>query len=258
MDKISGILDAAQSVGAFIERWKASAASERANCQPFLKELCQLIGAPEPDAATSVPENDAYRFERPVTFHHPDGHTSSGFIDLYKRNCFVLEAKQGSNQKGISDTPLWSGQGSSIVAAKPKSKTGTAVRGTKGWDDAMVRARAQAESYAKALPTHEGWPPFLIVTDVGHTIELFADFSLTGKNYTQFPDRATFHIKIDELADETVRERLYLVWTDAMALDPARRAAKVTREIADMLAVLAKSLESAGHAPDSVATFLMR
>ncbi len=43
-----------------------------------------------------------------------------------------------------------------------------------------------------------------------------------------------------------------------MALDPARRAAKVTREIADMLAVLAKSLESAGHAPDSVATFLMR
>jgi len=93
VDKISGILDAAQSVGAFIERWKASAASERANCQPFLKELCQLIGAPEPDAATSVPENDAYRFERPVTFHHPDGHTSSGFIDLYKRNCFVLEAK---------------------------------------------------------------------------------------------------------------------------------------------------------------------
>ena len=46
-----------------------------------------------------------------------------------------------------------------------------------------------------------------------------------------------------------MRERLYLVWTDPMALDPARRAAKVTREIADMLAVLAKSLESAGHAP---------
>ncbi len=55
-----------------------------------------------------------------------------------------------------------------------------------------------------------------------------------------------------------MRERLYLVWTDPMALDPARRAAKVTREIADMLAVLAKSHESAGHAPDSVATFLMR
>ena len=72
------------------------------------------------------------------------------------------------------------------------------------------------------------------------------------------PVWATFRIKIDELADEIVRERLYLVWTDPMALDPACRAAKVTREIADMLAVLAKSLESAGHAPDSVATFLMR
>jgi hypothetical protein len=41
----------------------------------------------------------------------------------------------------------------------------------------MLAARTQAERYAKALPASEGWPPF----DVGYSIELFADFSLTGK-----------------------------------------------------------------------------
>ncbi len=208
-------------VSSFVERWKASGASERANCQSFFKELCPLIGAPEPDAASDTPEQDAYAFEHPVTFRHPDGSISSGFIDLYKRGCFVLEAKQGSDQKDVSQTPLWSGRGSSVGVRKPKTKKGTAVRGTKGWDDAMLRARYQAESYAKALPPRDGWPPFLIVTDVGHSIELFADFSGAGKNYTHFPDKASFRIRIDDLADEAVRERLRMVWTEPMALDPA-------------------------------------
>lgn len=250
-----GAKPAAASTGAiiaFIEKWKASGASERANCQPFLIGLSQLIGVPEPDSASDTPENDSYAFERPVTFHHPDGSTSSGRIDLYKRGCFVLEAKQGSDKKDGAETP------SGVGAKAGKTKKGTAVRGTKGWDDAMVRARAQAESYAKALPVSEGWPPFLIVTDVGHSIELFADFSLTGKNYTHFPDKASFRISMDDLATEAIRERLALVWTDPLALDPTRRSDKVTREVADMLAALAKSLEKAGHAPESVATFLMR
>ena len=249
---------AEESIGEFIERWKASGASERANCQPFLIGLCKQIEASEPETASDTPENDSYAFERPVTFHHPDGGTSSGFIDLYKRGCFVLEAKQGSDQKDVSQTPLWSGQGAKAGMEKPKTKRGTAVRGTRGWDDAMVRARAQAESYAKALPARDGWPPFLIVTDVGHSIELFADFSGTDKNYTHFPDKASFRIGMDGLADEAVRERLRLVWTEPMSLDPTRRSDKVTREIAGMLAALAKSLEQTGHAPDSVATFLMR
>lgn len=240
------------AITAFIEKWKASGASERANCQPFLMGLSQLIDVPEPDTASDTPENDSYAFERSVTFNHPDGSTTTGFIDLYKRGCFVLEAKQGSDKKDGAETPF------GVGAQAGKTKKGTAVRGTKGWDDAMVRARAQAESYAKALPVNEGWPPFLIVTDVGHSIELFADFSLTGKNYTHFPDKSSFRISMDDLADGEIRERLALVWTDPLALDPTRRSDKVTREVADMLAALAKSLEKAGHAPESVATFLMR
>jgi hypothetical protein len=74
------------------------------------------------------------------------------------------------------------------------------VRGTHGWDEAMLAARGQAERYAKALPVSEGWPPFLIVVDLGDTIgELYADFSLTGKAYLAFPDPRTFRISLDQL-----------------------------------------------------------
>ena len=67
-------------------------------------------------------------------------------------------------------------------------RRGAGVRGTVGWDEAMLRARNQAEQYAKALPVADGWPPFLIVVDVGYSIELFADFSGAGKAYVPFPD----------------------------------------------------------------------
>jgi hypothetical protein len=51
---------------------------------------------------------------------------------------------------------------------------------------------------------------------------------------------------------------LRAVWTDPLSLDPSRRSARVTREIADQLAKLAKSLEADGHPPQLVASFLMR
>ncbi len=160
------------SVAAFIARWQASGAAERANYQLFLSELCEVLDLPRPEPTRPKVDENAYVFERDVTFQNLDGTTSSGRIDLYKRGCFVLEAKQGSEQVPDDEFEL---------AAKPaKLKKGTAVRGTKGWDDAMLKARGQAEQYARALPTDEGWPPFLIVVDVGHTIELFADFTRSG------------------------------------------------------------------------------
>jgi hypothetical protein len=60
----------------------------------------------------------------------------------------------------------------------------------------MRSARRQAENYARALPE---WPPFLIVVDVAHVIELYADFSRQGKNYAQFPDRNAFRIRLEDL-----------------------------------------------------------
>jgi hypothetical protein len=139
---------------------------------------------------------NAYVFERAVQFHNGDGTTSTRRIDLYKRGCFVLEAKQGS------DRPV-----DTIVF---RTRRGTAVRATRGWDEAMFAARNQAESYAKAVP--DGWPPFLIVVDVGYSLELYADFSLTGKNYSQFPDRTSYRILIENLTQPGVRDRLRPIW----------------------------------------------
>ena len=85
-----------------------------------------------------------------------------------------------------------------------------------------------------------------IVVDVGHTIELYSDFTRQGRTYIPFPDALTHRIKLRDLADETIRERLRLVWTDPLGLDPSRRSAKVTREVAERLAKLAQSLEAVG------------
>jgi hypothetical protein len=75
---------------AFIVRWAAASASERANSQPFLCELCDILGVARPEPAREA----GYAFEHDVTEHHPDGSTTKGRIDLYKRGSFVLESMQ--------------------------------------------------------------------------------------------------------------------------------------------------------------------
>ena len=122
----------------------------------------------------------------------------------------------------------------------------------------MISARRQAEDYAKALPESHGWPPFVLVCDVGHCIEVYADFTGQGKNYAQFPDRQGFRIFLSELRDETVRDRLRRIWNEPTTLDPARQSAKVTREIAARLAAVSKGLEKRGENAEDVALFLMR
>jgi hypothetical protein len=80
----------------FINRWQDSGASERANYQLFLSELCDVLDVPRPQPAKPNNEENAYVFERVVTFPHG----RKGFIDLYKRGCFVLEAKQTRRLQG--------------------------------------------------------------------------------------------------------------------------------------------------------------
>ena len=213
----------------FITRWGAADGTERANYQLFLTELVEQLGLPRPDPASSDTEENAYVFERKVRFQHPDGTESHGFIDLYRRGAFVCEAKQ----------------------------TG-AVLDSRTWDSAMLRAHGQAQQYARALPATEGRPPFLIVTDVGRSLELYAEFTRSGATYVPFPDPRSRRIRLQDLAREDIQETLRAVWLDPLSLDPARRSARVTREIADKLAKLARSLESAGHHPEAVAGFLMR
>jgi hypothetical protein len=167
----------------FITRWASSGAAERANYQLFLSELCDLLGVARPDPTKPDDTDNAYVFERSVTFHHPDGSTSTGRIDLYKRGCFVLEAKQGVEKREAAEALA------DATRAKAKAaKKGTAQRGSAAWDEAMLKARGQAEQYARTLPAGEGRPPLLIVVDVGHSIELYSEFTRTGGTYVPFTD----------------------------------------------------------------------
>ena len=76
--------------------------------------------------------------------------------------------------------------------------------------------------------------------------------------YLPFPDPATFRITLPKLAEPEQQAKLKAVWTDPLTLDPSRRSAKVTQELADRLAELAKSLEASKYTPAQVAQFLMR
>lgn len=215
----------ATAAQAFIARWQGVTASELATAQTFVMDLCELLDVHKPHP---TPAQD-YMFERPVTFSHGDGSNSAGRIDCYKRGHFVLEAK--------------------------KLKAGAH---TKGFDDGLLRARSQGESYARALPAEEGRPPFVLVVDVGTVIEVYAEFSRSGGTYTPFPDPRSHRILLADLAKPEVLERLLKIWTQPDDLNPALIAAKVTRDVSNKLALLARSLEQAGHAPHTVAAYLSR
>lgn len=221
--------DTPDPIAAFIARWRGATGKEIANFQPFMRELCAALGLPDAPPETGEPDRDAYVFERSITFAHGDGSTSPGRIDFYRRGAFVCEGK--------------------------KVKAGAQ---TKAFDDALLRARTQAEGYARALPASEGRPPFLLVVDVGHVIELYAEFTRTGATYTPFPDPRSHRIQLCELSRPEIQERLRAIWLDPISLDPARASARVTRAIAAQLAELARSFEAAGHPPKDVAAFLSR
>ncbi|WP_428828316.1 class I SAM-dependent DNA methyltransferase [Azonexus sp. IMCC34842] len=212
----------------FLSRWRHAGGSERANYQLFIADLCDLLEVDKPQPANVDTRDNPYVFERRVVFHHGDGSTSNGFIDCYKRGSFIGEAK--------------------------KIRAGAETR---MFDDAMLRARGQAENYARHLPADEGRPPFLVVLDVGHVIELYAEFTCTGGSYTPFPDPRSHRIKLDDLARPEIRARLKAVWSDPHSLDPARRTARATRDIAVRLARVAQSLEGK-YPPERVAAFLSR
>jgi hypothetical protein len=77
------------NLDAFLARWAGASGSERANYQLFVGDLCALLGLPAPQPARDDTRDNAYVFERRVTFRHGDGAASVGFIDCYgaARSC---------------------------------------------------------------------------------------------------------------------------------------------------------------------------
>ena len=212
-----------RSAQAFIQKWNGSAGDERANMVSFLREFCEALDLETPGPKDGSPD---YCFEKDIRLTHGDGSTTTGFMDLYRAGSFVLEAKQGG---------------------RPGSPN---ARGTRTHDRYMERAFGQAARYARELPKR---PPFLITCDIGHGFEVWEGFS---GDYGGFARRRT--IPLTALAKEENQILFKTIWNDPLSLDPARRRARVTREVAENLGVLAKALETRFGNGEAIARFLMR
>lgn len=244
---------------AFIYKWLGvKGGAERANYQLFLTEFAQALDLP-----TASPGEQGklgnYQFDGPV----PGGAVSgaTGFIDLYKRGCFILEAKQSKiGEADQKQADFWD-----APAAAPSSPSGAR------YDKLMRDALAQAKRYAVNLPGEHPWPPFLIVCDVGRAFEVYFDWSGNGRGYGYFPDQHSYRFDLARFADEEVRKTFAAIWTNPASIDPRAKSAEVSRGIAKRLADVSKWLEGTqrlrtSHATDSErslaieesALFLMR
>lgn len=236
----------------FINKWSSGAGgAERSNFQPFMQDFCDLIGTSRPDAATGGSKLENYVFEAPVKDREYTGNKANKRIDLYKRDCFILEAKQSFTKPTQPKQDNLFGDSAPTMRGKRQSAN-------RALDELMLKARAQAEGYVFRLPTSHNAPPFIILCDVGHCFEIYADFTGTGRSYTQFPDRKSFRIFMEDLENEETRELLRAIWENPQSLNPTLRRARTTREIAKRLAQISKSLENKKYNPEDVAQFLMR
>ena len=188
---------------------------------------CELgVAAPPPKGNVS---SDPYCFDKEIKFSHSDRESTTRFADFYKEGHLLVEAKQGSDISG----------------------KGTAKRGTETYRKAMEKAFFQARAYVKQLDTK---PPFLMTCDIGSHFELWMDFS--GSYAIGYGARE--RIELDDFLKPEVFDRFVAIFTDPQSLNPEKYRAKVTREVAAELAILAKWLEGQQHEPHEVANFLMR
>lgn len=197
------------------ERWATATAGESANAQLYLTELTEALGVTRPR-----PRGSGYEFELPIKVVNRDGSETTHFADLYKRDHFLLEAKD--YEEGRANDVL------------------------------LRKAFGQAQGYAAHVPGER--PPYLLVLDVGR--QLLAWDRWTG-TYGGFKaaDRIDL-LRLHERPDDI--ELLRAIWEDPQSLDPQGPANVVTKEIAEHLAELASRLEGRGHDQERVARFLIR
>ncbi|MEG4815595.1 DNA methyltransferase [Microcoleus sp. K5-D4] len=213
-------------VETFITRWAGSSGNERANYQLFFAEMCDALGVDRPFDKGRIP-NDPYCFDKDVKIFHPSGKVTPGFVDFYKAEHFLIEAKQGGTT----------------------GKKGTAKRGTNTYLREMEKAFVQAIAYTRSLSSK---PPFLLTCDIGDHFELWMGFSGDYGGYG-----ARREIGLIELQKADVFDLFVDIFSNPQQRNPEKIAARVTREVAADLAELAKRME-ANVDPQQVAQFLMR
>ena len=232
-------------LGAFIDRWFGrEGGAERANYALFLAEFCQTLDLPVPDPSGKGLGN--YEFEAPVKSEAVYGGKGTKRIDLYKRDCFILEAKQSQVKPGETipaDAPQEALETVTDLFGNIIGHTASTTKKAPRYDRLMADARIQAERYALALPDNHKTPPFLIVADIGRSFELYFDWAGNGRGYSFFPDQQNYRITLDQLHDEKIRDLLRAIWTNPASVDPRLKAAEVTRDIAKRLSRVAEALE---------------
>lgn len=126
------------------------------------------------------------------------GDIKQGWIDFYKENHFILEAKQGST----------------------KSSTSAPKRGTTAYDKYMQKAFIQATAYVPHLPSK---PPFLLTCDIGSHFELWMGFSGDYGSYG-----ARQNIRIEDLLKPEVFDLFVDIFTNPQKRNPEKYRARVT------------------------------
>jgi hypothetical protein len=208
----ASILDALRKL---VERWTGAKSRERANYQLYLGELCAALAVEGPRPAGS-----GYEYEFPIKVVDRAGKDGSNFVDLFKREHFLLEAKD-----------------------KEAGRT----------DELMLRkAYGQARSYITHLPGTT--PPYLLILDVAKTMMVWDRWEggFGGFGAGRRIDLPTLHERPADIA--LLRD----IWAQPQVRDPRARAQAITEKIAGKLAILAASLETRGYDQERVSRFLMR
>ena len=257
----------------FITKWKVAQGREETNSGPFLTDLCQLLDLPTPGPWTGDFAQSPYIFEAPVNVTDTDGTPSTKKIDLYRRDCFILEAKQATTDDPSEETlELFSGQTLApsrpkrTAAAAPRRNTSRIIRGRPGWRKYLDDAKKQAEGYARQLPPTETIPPLIIVSDIGYLFEVYHNFRDTARTYEPLPLWNNSHaIRLEDLAHPAARDLFHKIWQNPRSLDPTARQTSVTRSLARQLGQLAADFDrdrqlspDTAPAADTVADFLIR
>src|ERR1039458_9028738 len=185
----------------FISHWSAASPSERANSQPFLIELCDLLDVPRPDPHPA----NGYFFEFPVEEHHPDGTTSIGRIDLYRRACFVLESKQFQEAKAKASQLELAAEETGLFSRKKSSQP---VRGTEAWDEALIETVVHLTEWPTVVlgdfePEYLALPEEVLVTVMRDHQKYFAVEDADGKLAPHF--LAVLNIQVDAEGEAIIR-----------------------------------------------------
>ena len=238
------------SISSFIARLTASGAAERANYQLFLSELCDALDLPRPDPRWTTRRTTPTSSRRPCRCR-------TARLAVSTCTAAAGSCLRPSRAATASTRRLLCRSWSSNSAGTAERHCHSRHCGLGHGHGARPAAGAELRPYPARGRGSRWRPPFLLVVDVGQSIALYSEFSRSGGTYIPFPDPASY--RLPSPTCWTTKNASCCVRSGSTRWAWTRRGAArtCTRDIADRLARLARSLEGA-HPAEDVAHFLMR